>query len=151
MPNQPKTPARTFRLSDDTMHKLRESSTRFDSLTDAVRSAIDSMHAMNQLLDPSLVARAQAIREQMGKDECALHDLMYEGQLPEASRIMLNGGTRFAERLTAEAKEIEAAIRRDESRLERQRTLRDVISRLEGHAREDVNQAVIDSLKSLLE
>lgn len=46
-------------------------------------------------------ADAREIRAEMARDELALNDVMYEHQLPQLSRVMLNGATRFAERLTA--------------------------------------------------
>jgi TPP-dependent indolepyruvate ferredoxin oxidoreductase alpha subunit len=47
------------------------------------------------------LAVASTIRAEMGLDELAMHDLSHEEQLPLNSRIMLNGATRFAERLAA--------------------------------------------------
>ena len=47
----------------------------------------------------SVEALAAKIRADMGRDECGLHDVLSESDLPKLSRVMLNGGTRFAERL----------------------------------------------------
>lgn len=46
---------------------------------------------------------AEKMRREAGGDECALNDVSRESQLPQSSRIMLNGVTRAAERLRAEA------------------------------------------------
>ena len=46
-----------------------------------------------------LRAAADRIRIEAGADECGLHDVQRESQLPEPSRVMLNGVTRSAERL----------------------------------------------------
>ena len=151
MPNQPKTPARTFRLSDDHMQKLESMREAGQSLSDALRNAIDATNALNAAIRPpqTLGEIGADIRERMGGDEVDMHLLMHEHELPGPSRIMLNGATRFAERLAEyDITHITDPIRHNE----RQRTIRDIVTRLEGHVPTgDVKQIVVDQLKSLLD
>jgi len=51
----------------------------------------------------ALLDAAGEIRAEMGRDEVEMHQLSHEHELPQLSRVMLNGATRFAERLTARA------------------------------------------------
>jgi hypothetical protein len=150
VPNQPKTPARTFRLSDEHMQKLESFRQTGQNLSDAMRGAIDSIAALSEAMRvPRTLAEIGAdIREQMGADEVAMHDLMHENELPQLSQVMLNGATRFSERLAEyDISQITEPLRQDE----RERTIRDIITRLEGHVPSgDVDQSIIDTLKSLL-
>lgn len=54
-----------------------------------------------QVAIKALREAAADIPEQMRMDELALHQLSYVNQLPDLSKVMLNGATRFAERLVA--------------------------------------------------
>ena len=50
------------------------------------------------------LTNAVVIRAEMGQDELDLHQLRYEFELPESSRIMLNGAARAAERMLDRAR-----------------------------------------------
>lgn len=50
---------------------------------------------------------ADTIRAEAGTDELGMHQMMHEDELPQLSRVMLNGVTRAAERLRDRADNIE--------------------------------------------
>lgn len=73
---------------------------RMECVSVAFRAA-DAMLA--EVKANALLAAAATIPGQMQADELDLHDITYAAGLPGPSRIMLNGATRFAERLTKRA------------------------------------------------
>lgn len=134
MPNQPKTPARTFRLSDDTIQKVDDMSTTMGTAnrSETIRGAVESMHnfmtAMQQgtpsgISLEAIVAAQGAIEAETGLE---VSDDAVAAAFVAAKPFLLN----------------------DVAHAERQRTLRDVIVRLEGM---QVDQYAIDHLKSLLD
>jgi hypothetical protein len=134
MPNKPKTPARTFRLSDETMSKVAELTADGRTLTDSVRGAIDAMYAFNEAVNAG-IPTGVPLEALVAADEAAwLNVRMEDG---EAQR-------RLVKALSAAEPYMTEAARKDE----RQRTLRDVIVRLEGM---QVDRRAVDHLKSLLD
>lgn len=149
MPNQPKTPARTFRLSDDTIQKVDDMTQTMGATnrSETIRKAVDAIHNLGEAMRAglpegvSLDAMAAAERKFISPEVMAAADeaswLDVRMDKGEAKRRLLAA-------LQAAAPLLAADARKDE----RQRTLRDVITRLEGM---QVDQRAIDHLKSILD
>lgn len=144
MPNQPKTPVRSFRIDDGTMAKLDQLKAGSETSSEAIRKAIDSMHAFvaaTSGLPEGISLEAMAAAEGVSVDAVEAADeaswINVHMPTPEANRRLLKA-------LTAAAPFMTETARHDE----RQRTLRDVIVRLESLR---ADQGAIDHLKSLLD
>jgi hypothetical protein len=147
MPNQPKTPARTFRLSDETIQKVDEMGAALATTnrSESLRKAVDSMHALSKAfgLPEGISLDAAAAAEEAGISQAAMNAaddaswLNVRMPSQEANRRLLKA-------LSAAQPFMTATARADE----RQRTLRDVITRLEGM---QVDERALDHLKSLLD
>jgi hypothetical protein len=139
MPNQPKTPARTFRLDDTAMSDLAAlgEATGSASLSEALRKTVETMTRFTEAMKAG-IPNGIPLEALAAADDAAWLDVRMPR--PEADR-------RLVKALVAAKPFLETEARKDE----RQRTLREVITRLEGHAPKDVNPMLIAHFKSLLD
>jgi len=158
MPNQPKTPARTIRLSDETMTKVDNMQTALGTAnrSETIRASVEMAHgaasaaesmrvfagALAEGLPEGISIEAMAAAEGVNLDAIHAADaaswLNVRMDTPEANRRLL------AALSAARPFLIEAAVE-----AERKRTLLDVITRAEGYEGK-ISQVFLDDLRSLV-
>jgi hypothetical protein len=139
VPNKPKTPNRSFRLDEETVTKMQDiqQSIGTTNLSDTVRSTVQAMHVLGEAMRQGLPEGISLDAVAAADEASWLNAFMPD---PEASR-------RLVAALVAAKPYLEAESRADE----RQKTLRDVITRLEGWSPKSVDPMVIAHLRSLLD
>jgi hypothetical protein len=157
MPNQPKTPARTFRLSDETIQKVDDMSQTLGTAnrSETIRASVEmaqKMAGINKALVDFTSALGHGLPEGISLDAMVEGRISYESITAAGNASFLNGKMPTEEanrRLLAALEAARPFMVGEAAKAERERTLVDVLARAEGF-KPEIPQLFIDHLKSLI-